>query len=103
MEEKGNVSRDFWAGLRRETIPIKNHGQQSLAPPCRGSIWSYIIFSFACQILWVGKAEKEDLTWPLMATYGTKFRVSEHSFFKGGAGYLMLVLHLTSFLATGGA
>ena len=40
-----------------------------------------------------GKAEKGELTWPLMMTYGAKFQSggSELSFYKGGAGYLVLV------------
>ena len=39
-----------------------------------------------------------------MMTYGAIFEIgaSELSFFKGGAGYLVLVLHLTPFLDTGG-
>ena len=49
--------------------------------------------SLAGQILWAGKAEKGEATWPLMTTYGAKFeiRASELTFFKGGAGYLVLV------------
>ena len=56
------------------------------------------------KILWAGKAEKGEVIWPLMTTYGAKFEIglSELSFFKGRAGYLVLVLHLTQFLATGG-
>ena len=39
-----------------------------------------------------------------MTTYGAKFQISpsELCFFKGKAGYLVLILHLTQFLATGG-
>ena len=50
-----------------------------------------------------GQSRDGEVTWPLMTTYGAKFESgpSELSFFKGGAGYLVLVLHLTAFLATG--
>ena len=53
--------------------------------------------SLADQILWGCKAEKGEVTWPLVTTYGAKFEIgaSELSSFKGGAGYLVLVLHLT--------
>ena len=45
----------------------------------------------AGQILWAGKAEKGEVTWPLMTTNGAKFEIgaSELSFFKGIAGYLL--------------
>ena len=51
-----------------------------------------------------GQSREGEVTWPLMTTNGAKFEIgaSELSFFKGGAGYLVLVLHLTPFLATGG-
>ena len=51
-----------------------------------------------------GKAKKGEVTWPLMTTYGARFLIgeSELSFFKCIAGYLVLILHLKPFLATGG-
>ena len=61
---------------------------------------SQLIVSLVGQMFWAGKAEKWEVTWPLMTIY-LKIGASELSFFRGGAGYLVLVLHPTSFLATG--
>ena len=60
--------------------------------------------SLAGQILWAGKAEKGEVASPLMTTYGEiQNGASELRFFKGGAECLVLVLHPTKVLATGGA
>ena len=77
MEEKGIVARDYLPPEPRSRFP---------------------------GILWAGKAEKREVTWPLMKTYGARFLIgaSELSFYQRRAEYLVLFLQVTSFLATGG-
>ena len=67
-------------------------------------VYSHIHVSLVGQILWAGKAEKGKVTLPLMTTYGanSKSALLSFNFYKGRAGYLVLVLHITPFLATGG-
>ncbi len=65
---------------------------------------SQLIFSWAGQILWAGKAVKGALTFPRITTFGEDSRLGHFSFnfLKGEAGYPGLGLHLSPFLATGG-
>ncbi len=71
---------------------------------CGRLIRLYLIFSWAGQILWAGKAEKGAVTFPRMTTYGEDSRSGHFSFhfLKGEAGYPGLGLQLSPFLATGG-
>ena len=60
--------------------------------------------SLAGQILWAGMAEKGEELGSFMTTYGTTFQISalEPPFFQWRAEPLVLVLHRTQVLATGG-
>ena len=67
-------------------------------------MWRSGRVSWAGQILRAGKAEKGEELRSFMTTNGTTFQISalELPFFQRRAGYLVLVLHRTQVLATGG-
>ena len=69
---------------------------------CLQAIMS-LSFSWVGHILWVGKAEKGEVTLLLKTSEGADSRSAHLSFqfLKGRAGYPGLGLHLSPFLATG--